>query len=36
MRNDSADPAYADYNMAYDDADREWGFDGVKPVRNIK
>jgi hypothetical protein len=22
-----------DYNNAYDQADREWGFDGVKPVR---
>jgi hypothetical protein len=32
-RNDSAHPEYADYNIAYDDADRTWGFDGVKPVR---
>ena len=31
--NDSAHPEYADYNIAYDDADRTWGFDGVKPVR---
>ena len=33
MRNDSAHPEYADYNIAYDDADRTWGFDGVKPVK---
>ena len=33
MHNDSAHPEYADYNIAYDDADRTWGFDGVKPVR---
>ena len=31
--NDCPHPAYADYNMAYDDADSAWGFDGVKPVR---
>ena len=22
-----------DYNLAYDAADRDWGFDGTKPVR---
>ena len=33
MHNDSAHPEYADYNIAYDDADRTWGFDGVKPVK---
>ncbi len=33
IRNDSAHPEYADYNIAYDDADRTWGFDGVKPVK---
>ena len=32
--NDSAHPGYADYNMAYDDADSKWGFDGTKPVKN--
>lgn len=31
--NDSAHPGYADYNMKYDDAYEDWGFDGVKPVR---
>lgn len=31
--NDCPHPAYADYNMKYEDADFEWGFDGVKPVR---
>lgn len=31
--NDSRDPQYADYNIAYDDADSDWGFDGTKPVR---
>ena len=32
--NDCPHPSYADYNMKYEDADWEWGFDGVKPVRN--
>ena len=32
--NDSAHPAHADYNIKYDEAYDEWGFDGVKPVRN--
>lgn len=31
--NDCPHPEYADYNIAYEDADRAWGFDGVKPVR---
>ena len=33
MYNDCPHPEYADYNMAYEDADSEWGFDGVKPVK---
>jgi hypothetical protein len=32
-RNDCPHPEYADYNMKYADADWEWGFDGVKPVK---
>ena len=34
-RNDCAHPGYADYNMAYDDADSDWGFDGTKPVKTV-
>jgi hypothetical protein len=32
--NDCPHPDYADYNMKYEDASFEWGFDGVKPVKD--
>ena len=31
--NDCPHPEHADYNIKYDVAYDEWGFDGVKPVR---
>jgi hypothetical protein len=31
--NDCPHPDHADYNIAYDTAYDEWGFDGVKPVK---
>jgi len=32
-RNDGDYDQDEDYNLAYDAADRDWGFDGTKPVR---
>ena len=36
VRNDGDYDRDEDYNLAYDAALDEWGFDGVKPVRNTK